>query len=41
MGALQVRSGREAMELLLVSFRTLEDVKLRLEYAKELWYVDI
>lgn len=35
--ALKVTSAHEAMELLLTSFRTLEDVMMRLEYKSTLW----
>lgn len=33
MGALRVRSGREALQLLLVSFRTMEDLQFRMQFA--------
>lgn len=37
MGSLKVKSGREALKLLLISFRTLEDVQIRLNYQDKLW----
>lgn len=41
MSALRVTSGREALQLILVSFRTLEDLKERVAFADELWELEI
>jgi len=41
MKSMKVTSGKEALRLLLMSFRTLEDVQMRLDFKDQLWELDI
>jgi hypothetical protein len=38
---LLVTSGKEALQLILVSFRTLEDLKERIQFSNEFWELEI